>query len=309
MRRSVVAALLLAAAALGAQDAGLAAGISSLEAGDYPAAIRALDGVVADPGQSAFHADAYLLLAKAQIAVGDLRKATAALEYYLLNFPKHRSYAEGVYLKGRLLYLQGDYESAIVALQRFLKSYPGTLFEPNATYYIGESLFALGRLDEALAPLRELATRWPDSAKAEAAGYRVSLIELHKREAELLNLLKASHEETLRAVEDSRNQERTYEQAITAYQRRLASEGSDSEKDVVALEQQLAARDRELQGLRAQVDALTKQLGQAGTAAPTGGVAPASAASSETIARLLKAKEQALDLKARLIRRLGGEGR
>ncbi len=308
MRRSVVAALLLAAALLGAQDAGLAAGISSLEAGDYPAAIRALDGVVADPAQSAFHADAYLLLAKAQIAVGSLPKAVAALEYYLLNFPKHRSYAEGVYLKGRLLYLQGDYENAIVALQRFLKSYPGTAFEPNATYYIGESLFALGRLDEALAPMRELVARWPDSAKAEAARYRVSVIELHKREAELLNLLKASHEETLRAVEDSRNQERSYEQAITAYQRRLAGEGSDSQKQVVSLEQQLAARDRELQSLRAQVDALTKQLGQAGSA-PTGAAAPATAAGNEATARLLKTKEQALDLKERLIRRLGGGGR
>lgn len=308
MKRSLVAAFLLGiAAALIAQEAGLAAGVSALEAGEYNAAIAVLRKVVADSAQAAVHADAYLLLAKAEIAVGALPQATAALEHYLLTFPKHRSYAEGLYTKGRLLYLQGEFENAIVSLQQFLKSYPDSAFTANATYWIGESLFALGRLDEALVPLRTVVRRWPDSAKAEAAGYRASLIELHKREAELLKLLKASNQETLKTIEDFQKRERTYEQAIAAYQRRLATDGSDADKEVVKLEQQLGERDRELQSLRAQVDTLTKQLAQANI--QPAGTEAAGGATVEQTARLLKAKEQALDLKSRLMRRLGGEGR
>ncbi len=314
MRRSVIAALLVVVAAgVGAQSPDLLAGVSALQAGDYGGAITVLRKVVADPAQSGAHADAYLLLVKAEIAASALAEAGRDLEHYLATFPKHRSYSEGVYLQGRLLYLRGEFEAAIVALQRFLKSYPDSAFAANATYWAGEALFALGRLDEALVPLRAVTRRWPDSAKAEAAGYRASLIELHKRELELLKLLKASHQEALTTIEEFQRRERAYEQAITAYQRRLANEGSETEKQTLAIEQQLAERERELQALRAQVDALTRQLSQAAVPAqPARSEAAAAAApapAADQSARLLKAKEQALDLKNRLMSRLSGGAR
>jgi outer membrane protein assembly factor BamD (BamD/ComL family) len=303
----IVAVFLCSAALLGAQATGLLAGVTAVESGDYPAAITALRAVVADPGQAAVHGDAYLLLAKAEIASGRLKEATATLEHYLLTFPKHRSYAEGVYLKGRLLYLQGEFENAIIALEQFRKTYPDSLFVPNATYWSGESLFALGNLDEALATMRAVVKQWPDSPRAEAAGYRASLIELHKREAELLKLLKASHQETLKTIEDYQRRERMHEQAVAAYQRRLASDGADSDKEVVRLEQALAERERELARLRAQLDALARQ-GAAQPAAAATSPPPAPGQSAQA-ARLLEAKARALDLKSRLMRRLGGEGK
>ncbi len=67
-------------------------------------------------------------------------------------------------------------------------------------------------------------------------------------------------------------------------------------------------KNRELQSLRAQVDALNRQIAQAGGQPKAAGVAPLAPA-AEATARLLEAKEQALDLKAKLIRRLSGEGR
>lgn len=310
MKRMLIAALLVVVAAgLGAQNADLAAGASVLQAGDYKAAVAILRKVTADPAQSGSHADAYLLLAKAQIALASFADASASLEHYLQTFPKHRSYPEAVYLKGRLLYLQGEFESSIIALQRFLKSYPESVFAPNATYWAGEALFALGRLDESLALMHAVTRQWPDSAKAEAAGYRASLIELHKREVELLKLLKASHQEALTTIEEFQKRERTYEQAIAAYQRRLAGGGSETEKQAVAVEKQLAEREREVEALRAQVDALTRQLAQAAAQPVRTETAAASPPVVDHSARLLKAKEQALDLKSRLVSRLSGEGK
>ncbi len=74
-----------------------------------------------------------------------------------------------------------------------------------------------------------------------------------------------------------------------------------------ALYERLLAAARHLLALRAQVDALTRQLAQANV--QPAAVDPAAAAGAANSARLLKAKEQALDLKSRLMRRLGGEGK
>jgi chromosome segregation ATPase len=63
---------------------------------------------------------------------------------------------------------------------------------------------------------------YPQSAKYEAASYRIALINQKKVEAELLNILKWSHEESLKTVEEYQRRERSYDQAIIAYQKRIA---------------------------------------------------------------------------------------
>ncbi len=94
---------------------------------------------------------------------------------------------------------------------------------PNAYFWVGESLYALGKLDQALSVFRKVLRDYPASFKAEAAQYRVSLIELGRKEAELAKLLKWSHENSLKTIEEFQRRERAYEQAIETYQKRLAA--------------------------------------------------------------------------------------
>ena len=136
--------------------------------------------------------------------------------------------------------------------------------------------------------------------KVEAAQYKVSLIQLTQKEVELARLLKWSHEEFLKSTEDFQSRERTYQQAIEAYQKRLAGTGAtDDQKTIADLRQALASKTEEASNLAA-------QLARTGTAPASVGVssgsAPAAASTPQAdqlarLQRLLAAEQKALALK------------
>ena len=115
-------------------------------------------------------------------------------------------------------------------------------------------MYALGRLDDAQAVYQKIVADYPTSAKVEAAQYKMSLIQLSRREVELSKLLKWSHEELLKNVEEYQNREKAYVQAIEAYQKRLAGSGSQDDRKIIAdLQQQLASKTDEAASLAAQL--------------------------------------------------------
>jgi tetratricopeptide (TPR) repeat protein len=105
----------------------------------------------------------------------------------------------------------------------------------------GESLYFLGRLPEAEKLYKAIGERYPDSVKAEAAQYRLALIQFKYREDELLTLLKWSHEESLRTIEEFQRREKAYEQALAVYQRRFGEVRRDIAETQLSLEDQLIA--------------------------------------------------------------------
>jgi hypothetical protein len=117
---------------------------------------------------------------------------------------------------------------------------------PNAYFWIGESLYSLGRLEEAERVFAKVLRDYPQSYKAEAASYRLSLLEFKKREEELLRLLKWSHEEFLRTVEEYKRREKAYDQALAAYQQRVGSP-EQRQAEAKALEE-LKAENTSLRG-------------------------------------------------------------
>jgi hypothetical protein len=68
----------------------------------------------------------------------------------------------------------------------------------------------------------------------EAAQYRVSLVDLSRREIELSKLLKWSHADFLKSVEESEQREKIYAQAIDSYQKKLS--GSGETGDIKSME-------------------------------------------------------------------------
>ena len=275
----------------------------------YTQAILQFRNVVLDKSYSASHADAYYWIVQSYIALNKLDEASRNLEYYLANYPDHVYYPDSYYQKGRILYLQQDYESSIEVLQSFLDGYPDSTYVPNAYYWIGESLYSLGYLDEALAVHTKIVQEFPTSYKVEAARYRISLIGFKKREQELLKLLKWSHEESLKTVEEFQRREKTYEQALLAYQRMLAKyESAGYERQVKELSAQLQAKSEETSRLATQADDLKKQVStlqaqQKAAATATGGAATDGqmTAQLERKVSLLQAKEEALHLKEQIL--------
>jgi TolA-binding protein len=285
-------------------DTSLSRGLSLFKQNDFGQAIVVFENLVGEAPGSEIEPLAIFWLAKSYMAAGDLDAAAASMEYFLANFPNHSSHPEAFYQKGRLLYLQGEFESAILVFEEYIRTYPDLEFIPNANYWIGESLYALGYLEEAALVFNRVVSSYPHSFKVEAARYRLSLIAFKKRENELLKLLKYSHEETLKTIEEFQRREKAYEQAIVSYQRQIttlkqtragvgaaATAGDNSLPD-------LKAENARLQAL---VESLQRQL----QTAMTGNSGAAAAGTNmEELLRLqevLRLKEEALKLKESLI--------
>jgi tetratricopeptide (TPR) repeat protein len=229
------------------------------------------------PETAGSQAEAALAGARQRLAAGSLPEAQAELDAYLAAWPAAPGREEALFLRGRVLSQLGEGEASIQALQSFLSSYPASTYAAAAWYWIAESLYGLGRLDEAEAACQKLLRDWPTSARAEAAQYRLSLIRLERRGQELSRLLRWSHEEILRNVEERQRREGALQQKIDGLQRQLAAAQSTP--------------------------------APAAAAEPAAAAGPAASADDEGIRRLLEAKQAALLLKEQLLDWLqrGGE--
>ena len=235
-------------------------GIGLFKTGQYGQAVLSFRNVILSPQDSPYKPDAYFWISKSYLAIQKLDDAERNLEFFLNNYPYHPYFSEGLYQKGRLLFLQKDPESAIQVFQSFMSQYPGSSFVPNSLFWIGESLYELGRLEEAALIFARVAKDFPRSFKVEPARYRLSMIEFKKRENEILKLLKWSHEESLKVVEEFQRREKAYEQAISAYQRKLSGlTPGDEQSSLEKMREKIEALRRENDSLKGEIETLKRQ--------------------------------------------------
>lgn len=231
-------------------------GLTLFKQGQYKQAILSFRDIIFNPAAEKLKPDAYFWISKSYLANRLFDDAERSLELFLKNYPNHPSYTEGFYLKGRLLFLQNDYENSIQLLSNFLDRFSTSAFVPNAYHWIGESFYSLGSLDDAALVFRKVVDDYPTSYKVEAARYWLSLIEFKKKENELLKLLKWSHEESLKTVEEFQRREKSYEQAIFVYQRKLSAlKLSQPEKDL-----EIERLEEEIENIKNQNKLLENQL-------------------------------------------------
>ncbi|TFG64553.1 MAG: tetratricopeptide repeat protein [Spirochaetales bacterium] len=288
----------------------LGLGLERFNNGLYKDALESFRIVLSDPSLVGQYGDAYFWTIKSMLALNMTGDAEKNIEFYLLNYPNHQGYPEILYQKGRLLYAQEDYNNAIQLLYGYIDKYPGHPFVGNSYYWIGESLYSMGKFDDALKVFSIVINKYPESFKIDAARYKIGIIELKFREQELLKFLKWSHEETLRTLEDYKIREKTYEQAISALQRKVsdyADKGTEQKiqeltLDVQEREKALLALEDSRSALRTENDALKKALAEAqsaaaGRAQPETASTAITAGTRDTASSLLQFKGEALDLK------------
>lgn len=173
--------------------------------------------------------EALFWIAMAELSAGNYQKTVDDIAALETLDPNSIRINELSYQKGRALYYLGQYNDAIVAFTKYTDSFdPDPLLSPQdlskkaaAYYWIGESLYAMGQLDRAGDVFTLITKNYPDSSKYEVSSYRIALINQKKIETELLGLLKYSHEESLRIMEEYQRRETAYDQAILSYQKRI----------------------------------------------------------------------------------------
>lgn len=291
-------------------------GQKSFARNDFQSALESFRTLILDSDMEESHGTAYYWIARSYIAMEMPDKAEENLEFFLSQFEGHELYSDALYQKGRLLYIQEEYQKSIRWFYRFIEGYPKHQFIGNAYYWVGESLYSLGHYDKAEAVFTVLVKDYPRSFKAEAGHYRLSLIDLKRREEELLKLLKLSHEEYLKSLEAFNRKEKSYEQAISEYQRKLAAAAGASGNELAeTLNSELEEKNRRLESLEEENEelksrntALRNSLQESGADLPDniGLEQPQQA----ELRKLLEAKSSALSLKEyyinELIKRQGG---
>ncbi len=314
-----VLVLILTAASAWGLDGDLERGIGYFSASRLSEALHTFRNVIADPNKASVHGDAYFWLAKTHMAMNHLDDAEKNLEFFILNFENNPNFPESLYQKGRLLYLQKEYEKAIQVFYNFIDQFPANPYTGNAYFWIGESLYDLGHFEKAVRVFNTVVQQYPKSYKVDAAKYRVSLIELKYREQELMKFLKWSHEESLKTLEEFQIREKTYEQAIAAYQKKLSEYAeTGTERKIEELTMQVQEKEAEIVKLENTIDQLRETISDMETsiaemedvneqlraAIEVGGDDENGTAivitgnQTKTLQRTLQVKEKALELKA-----------
>jgi tetratricopeptide (TPR) repeat protein len=208
-------------------------GVNLYGKGFWPEAVVEFKQCYSETNDPALKADALYWIAMTEIAAGNYENSIKAMDELDRVFPANTKYAELPYHRGRVYYYLGRYDEAISLFRKYIDSIavdvPGeSARKPAALYWMGECLYALGRLDKAQDVFSLIVEQYPQSVKYEASSYRLALINQKKIEVELLSILKWTHEESLKTVEEYQRRERTYEQAIAAYQKKIAEMLKDS---------------------------------------------------------------------------------
>jgi tetratricopeptide (TPR) repeat protein len=177
----------------------------------------------------------------AELALADYGSALRDMDE-LDRIAPHSNFARDmVYHRARIYYNQGYFEDALIFFKRYNDSVTAADAETEdrkaaAFFWMGECLYSMGQFDEAEKFYAWVIARYPKSPKVEISSYRIDLIKQKKIEAELLALLRWSHEESLRTSEDYQRRIRTYEFTLNAYQRRISelTHGVMPESEILA---------------------------------------------------------------------------
>ncbi|MDR1903883.1 MAG: tetratricopeptide repeat protein [Treponema sp.] len=300
-------------------------GIELYSEGKWREAVLELRRVQGEAERAELRAEALYWISLAEIGAGEYETAVRDMEE-LEALPGVENRKEEIpYNKGRCFYYLGRYEEAMVLLKNYAdvmdKGGDNRAKKYAAYYWIGECLYSLGWLDRAREVFSLIIQEYPQSAKYEAASYRIALINQKKVEAELLNILKWSHEESLKTMEEYQRRERSYDQAIIAYQKRIADmlkdtrladlENSNAQyrRQLAEAEERIASLEASLHETQAGINAL-KEASRHDREVSVGAVQPSvqTGALSEKSARLAASRAAALELQNTLIKELDASG-
>lgn len=166
--------------------------------------------------------DALYWLILSEMSAGNYHAALDGCNSFISTYKDSSRMGEVSYQRGRALYVLQENEESIKQLYDFVKAYPKHDKVSAALFWIAESLYGFKNYERAALFYTMVIEEYPSSPKREASAYRLELIEQRGREDELLKLLNVTHEESLRAAEEYEKKSRNYEQAIQAYQKRIA---------------------------------------------------------------------------------------
>ncbi|MGQ9616113.1 MAG: tetratricopeptide repeat protein [Spirochaetota bacterium] len=123
----------------------------------------------------------YFYAANAYLSLGRVSEARDNFRIIADKLQKSRYHSDALYLYGRCEYLLENYSKAIGLFDLYLKLYPSLQYADNCLYWKGESILDLGRREDARVMFSEVIKRYPLGNKADAARFKIRLMELEEQ--------------------------------------------------------------------------------------------------------------------------------
>jgi tetratricopeptide (TPR) repeat protein len=270
--------------------------------GKWREAVLELRRLQAEASSRELRGEAFFWISLSELSAGEYEEALRDMEALEETDPRSPRIRELPYHRGRIFFHLGYYDEAIILLKRYSDSFtprPGSglssddnLRKAAALYWTGECLLALGQIDKAFDVFKLITEEYPNSPKYEASSYRLALINQKKVEAELLGLLKWSHEEAIRNMEEFHRKESFYDQALSVYQKRIAELTEHPEGLLQNMETEIAQYRRQLDLAEERIRVLENSLRESSAADNLRAL--------EQAERLKSMKESAMELESRL---------
>ena len=235
-------------------QARLQSGINLYSQSKWREAVLELRRVQAEAPGRELRAEALFWISLCELSAGEYEESLQDMAALEETDPGNRRLVELPYHRGRALYYLGRYNEAIVLFRVYMDSLfaKSGLSQPDrskvaaAHFWTGECLFSMGQLDRAGDVFQLITEEYPESPKYEASVYRLALINQKTVEIELLGLLKWSHEDSLRNMEEFRRRESAYDQALSASQKRLEDSNTRYREELTQAEERIRSLENAL---------------------------------------------------------------
>ena len=149
--------------------------------GRYREAIEEFERLLFEMHTETYTADCRYFLGNSHLSLGEYKKAE---EHFTLIVHKYRESAyhgPSLYLLGRSKYLQKRYSDSIRVFDSYVGRYPLQEYADNSLYWKGEAFLDMNEREPAKKTFEEVLRRYPKGNKADAARFKLRLIELEDR--------------------------------------------------------------------------------------------------------------------------------
>jgi TolA-binding protein len=159
---------------------------------NYDSAIDEFNRLLFDLKTNKFLDASYFYIGNSHLSMKRYEEARRNFKYIVDNLYESDYYSQSLYLFGRSEYLMKNFSAAIGKFDLYLKQYAALDYADNSMYWKAESLIGEGRRDDARTVLNALLKHYPYGNKADAARFKLRLMELEdelagKRDAALRN--------------------------------------------------------------------------------------------------------------------------
>jgi len=149
--------------------------------GRYREAIEEFERLLFEMRTETYTADCRYFLGNSHLSLGEYKKAEEHFALIVNNYRESAYHGPSLYLLGRSKYLQKRYSDSIRVFDSYVGRYPLQEYADNSLYWKGEAFLDMNEREPAKKTFEEVLRRYPKGNKADAARFKLRLMELENR--------------------------------------------------------------------------------------------------------------------------------